>query len=169
MATAGGGAVRRHPGLVRSLIAAGAYAGWKGSLAPEEVEARLHRVRAECERPPAEWIDGYLPGFFAGTMPTELIDDVRRMMSDVRPAGLLAMLTAFAEADLTAVLAIVDVPTLLLYGELDVRAPRRVAEALHAGIPGSELVVLPGVGHYVNLEAPEAFNAEVRRFLGHGR
>jgi pimeloyl-ACP methyl ester carboxylesterase len=160
---------QRHPKLVRSLIAAGAYAGWKGSLAPEEVEARLHRVRAECERPPAEWIDGYLPGFFGGTMPPELIEDVRRMMSDVRPAGLLAMLTAFAEADLTAVLATIDVPTLLLYGELDVRAPRRVAEALHAGIPDSELVVLPGVGHYVNLEAPEAFNAEVRRFLGHRR
>jgi pimeloyl-ACP methyl ester carboxylesterase len=27
-------------------------------------------------------------------------------------------------------------------------------------------VVLPGVGHCLNLEAPDAFNAEVRRFLG---
>jgi pimeloyl-ACP methyl ester carboxylesterase len=34
-----------------------------------------------------------------------------------------------------------------------------------AGIPGSELVVLPGVGHFASLEAPDAFNAEVRRFL----
>jgi pimeloyl-ACP methyl ester carboxylesterase len=30
-------------------------------------------------------------------------------------------------------------------------------------------VTLPGVGHYNNLEAPDAFNAEVRRFLGDGR
>ena len=156
---------QRHPELVRSLIAAGAYAGWKGSLAPEEVEARLTRVRAECERPPEEWIDGYLPGFFARTMPAQVIDDVRSMMSDVRPGGLIAMLTAFAEADLTAVLPTVDVPTLLLYGEFDVRAPRPVAEALHAAVPGSELVVLSGVGHYVSREAPETFNAEVRRFL----
>jgi pimeloyl-ACP methyl ester carboxylesterase len=46
-----------------------------------------------------------------------------------------------------------------------VRAPRPVAEALHVAIPGSELVLLPEVGHMVNLEAPEAFNAETRRFL----
>ncbi len=101
-------------------------------------------------------------------MPAEVIDEVRVMMSGVRPARLLAMLIAFAEADLTAVLPTIAVPTLLLYGEFDARAPRRVADALHAGIPGSELVVLSGVGHYVNLEAPEAFNAEVRRFLGAG-
>jgi uncharacterized membrane protein YfcA len=47
----------------------------------------------------------------------------------------------------------------------DVRAPRPVAEALHAAIPNSELVLLPEVGHVCNLEAPEAFNAEMRRFL----
>lgn len=157
---------RRHPTLCRSLVLAGAYAGWKGSLPPDEVDARLRRVRAELARPPAEWIDDYLPGFFARPAPPETIQLLRTMMTEVRPAGALAMLTAFAEADLNEVLATIAVPTLLLYGEADVRAPRAVADALHAGIPGSELVVLPGVGHYVSLEAPEAFNAEARRFLG---
>lgn len=123
------------------------------------------RVEAESTRPPAEWIDGHLSGFFAGPVPPEVIEHVRTMLSEVRPAGLLAMLTAFAGADLTAVLPTIAVPTLLLYGELDARSPRQVAEALHAGIPGSALIVVPGVGHEVNLEAPEAFNAEVRRFL----
>jgi pimeloyl-ACP methyl ester carboxylesterase len=60
----------------------------------------------------------------------------------------------------------VDVPTLLLYGDADQRSPLSpVGEALHAGIPGSKLVVVPGVGHVVNLEAPERFNEEVRSFL----
>ena len=86
-------------------------------------------------------------------------------MRDVRRTGLLAMISAFAEADLRPVLPSISVPTLLLYGELDVRAPLPVARALHTAIPASELRVLPGVGHEVNLEAPEAFNAEVRRFL----
>jgi len=40
-----------------------------------------------------------------------------------------------------------------------------MAEALHAAIPNSELVLLPDVGHQCNLEAPEPFNAELRRFL----
>jgi pimeloyl-ACP methyl ester carboxylesterase len=40
-----------------------------------------------------------------------------------------------------------------------------VAEDLHTAIPGSTLVVLPDVGHACNIEAPEAFNQAVRRFL----
>jgi pimeloyl-ACP methyl ester carboxylesterase len=156
-----------HPKLVRSLLLAGAYAGWKGSLPPEEVEARLRRVRGEAERPPAEWMGGYLPSFFSGPAPPEAIDLIRMMMSDIRAAGLLPMLNAFAAADLREVLPTIAVPTLLLWGEDDARAPiRPVAEALLSSIPGSELVVLPGAGHYVNLAAPDAFSAEVRRFLG---
>lgn len=59
----------------------------------------------------------------------------------------------------------IRIPTLLLYGEQDVRSPKEVAEQLHAAIPGSQLVFLPGVGHMGNVEAPELFNSEVRRFL----
>lgn len=156
---------QRHPQLVRSLILAGAYAGWKGSLPPEEVEARLRQVRADADHPPAEWVDGYLPGLFSDPVPSETIELVRTMMLQVRPAGLLPMVTAFAEADLSEVLPTIAVPTLLFYGERDTRAPLPVAKALHAAIPRSELVVLPGVGHEVNLEAPDAFNTEIRRFL----
>src|SRR6187397_1921635 len=52
---------RRHPGVVRSLVLASAYAGWRGSLPPEEVEARLTRARGELNLTPATWIDSYLP------------------------------------------------------------------------------------------------------------
>lgn len=75
------------------------------------------------------------------------------------------MLRSFAVADLRDVLVTIAVPTLLLYGDLDVRAPLPVAEDLHARIPGSRLVVLPGVGHDANMEAPETFNDAVRTFL----
>ena len=40
-----------------------------------------------------------------------------------------------------------------------------MAEALHDAIPGSRLVVVPGAGHEVALEQPEAFDREVREFL----
>jgi pimeloyl-ACP methyl ester carboxylesterase len=63
------------------------------------------------------------------------------------------------------VLPYIDVPTLLLYGDRDVRAPRQVAEALLAGIPESRLVMIPGVGHINSVEAPDQFSAEVRTFL----
>ena len=88
------------------------------------------------------------------------------IMADSRTAGLRPMLLAMAEADLRDVLPTISVPTLQLYGEEDARSPMDVAERMHAAIPGSKLVVLPGVGHQANVEAPEAFNDAVRAFLG---
>ena len=72
-----------------------------------------------------------------------------------------------AEADLRDILASVHVPTLLLYGDRDARARLDVAHALQAGIPGSTLIVLPGIGHLSPVEAPELFNRKVRAFLRH--
>jgi pimeloyl-ACP methyl ester carboxylesterase len=156
---------RRHGRRVRSLVLAAAYAGWRGSLPPEEVAARVARMEAELERPAEEWMDSYLPGFFAGTVPDETLQLVRTMMREVRPAGTRRLLTAFADADLRDVLPSIAVPTLLVYGAADARAPRPVAEAMHRAIEGSRLVLVPGVGHDVALEACAAFDAEVRGFL----
>lgn len=88
-------------------------------------------------------------------------------MLDGRPEGMLPMLHAFARADLRDVLGQVAVPCLLLYGEQDQRASRAVAEALASSIPTSKLVFVPGVGHDVNVEAPDLFEREVRSFLQH--
>jgi pimeloyl-ACP methyl ester carboxylesterase len=155
----------RHRPLVRSLVLSGAYAGWRGSLPPAEVEARLSRALAELGRPPAEWADSYLASFFGRSVSPETLQAARAMMLDVRPAGTASMLTAFASADLRAVLPAIAVPTLLIYGEQDARAPRQVAETLHAAIPGSRLILVPGAGHDVNLEAPAEYDAAVRAFL----
>jgi pimeloyl-ACP methyl ester carboxylesterase len=70
-----------------------------------------------------------------------------------------------AEADLCDVLPRIEVPTLLLYGELDQRSPLKVAHELNERIPSSQLVVIKGVGHAANVEAPEEFNAQVRAFI----
>jgi pimeloyl-ACP methyl ester carboxylesterase len=59
----------------------------------------------------------------------------------------------------------IAVPTLVLHGDSDERSPLAVGEALHDAIRGSTLVVLEGVGHVSNVEAPDRFNEEVRQFL----
>lgn len=156
---------RRHRRLVRSLVLASAYAGWAGSLPPAVVAERVAKARAEADRPPQEWAASYLPGFFASSVDEQTTAEVLRIMCDCRPAGIKPMVNAFAQADLREALPDIAVPTLLLYGELDQRAPLSVAHDLHRGIPRSDLVVLPGVGHVSNLEAPDAFNREVRRFI----
>ena len=86
-------------------------------------------------------------------------------MADFHPAGMRALLSASGHADYRDVLPTISVPTLLLYGEEDVRSPLAVAREMHRQIPGSQLVVIPDVGHLTAAETPEAFNAEVRRFV----
>ena len=70
-----------------------------------------------------------------------------------------------AETDLRPVLPTVDVPTLVLHGEADARSPLANAEALHAAISTSQLVVLPKLGHACVVEDPEACAAEIRGFV----
>jgi pimeloyl-ACP methyl ester carboxylesterase len=156
---------RRFPQLPRSLVLASAYAGWAGSLPHHEVERRIERAERELELPAERWVQDYLAGMLTPAAPQEAVEEVTAMMLDTRPAGTRAALRAFGRADLRPVLPAITIPTLLLYGELDRRSPLHVAEELHAAITTSRLVVIPGTGHDANLEAPDAFAAEVRRFL----
>lgn len=156
---------RRHPTIPRSLVLASAYAGWAGSLPPEAVEQRLKRGLREADLPPEQWVPGYLDGLFTESAAPEVIKEAVGMMLDTRPAGMRAMLQGFAEADLRDVLPRINVPTLLLYGDADQRSPLSVAKDMQSKIPSSRLVVMAGVGHDSNMEAPDSFNAEVRGFL----
>ena len=58
----------------------------------------------------------------------------------------------------------IEVPTLLIWGESDVRSPLHVADQLRENIPGARLVVIPGAGHVSNMEQPAAFNRAIRDF-----
>ena len=156
---------QRHPDLVRSLVLASAYAGWAGSLPSDEAAARLEQVRSEIDLPKEQWVESFLPGLFARPVPPEVTTEVVAIMCDARTEGVRPMSEAFAVADLRPALPGVNVPTLVIHGEADTRAPLHVAETLHQAIAGSQLRVLPGVGHCCNVEHPEAFNDAVREFL----
>jgi pimeloyl-ACP methyl ester carboxylesterase len=156
---------RRHRAVPRKLVLASAYAGWAGSFPPEVVQERLQLSLRLSKLPPADFVAAMLPSMFSPGAPADRVADFAANVAEVHPVGFRAMAMASAEADLRDVLASIDVPTLLLYGDQDVRAPRVVAEALQAGIPGSRLVMMPGVGHASSVEAPDQFCAEVRTFL----
>ncbi|GAA3160776.1 alpha/beta hydrolase [Blastococcus jejuensis] len=156
---------RGHPGLPRTLVLAGAYAGWAGSLPPETVAERLRFCLDVADLPPDDFVEAMLPSMFSRSAAPERVTAFSASMRQFHPDGFRAMARASAEADLRSVLGRVSVPALVLCGDQDARAPLPVAETLHAAIPGSELVVLDGVGHVSAVEAPELFNAAVRTFL----
>jgi L-proline amide hydrolase len=66
--------------------------------------------------------------------------------------------------DVTARLAEIDMPTLILSGRHDSAAPEVVAD-LHRGIRSARWVILEESSHHPQLEEPEAFLYEVDRFL----
>ncbi len=153
------------PGTARTLVLAGAYAGWAGSLPPAVVAERLTSALGQLDQSRDALVESFTTTLVTDDAAPELVDAVRAMVSDFHEEGARTMLRSMAECDLRGALGAIDVPTLLLYGEHDVRSPRDVAEALHAAIPGSELRLLPHAGHQCNIEAADAFTAAVRAFL----
>ncbi len=59
---------------------------------------------------------------------------------------------------------LIAVPTLIIAGSLD-KIFLPLATELHEKIPNSKLVTFDGIGHMVNLEAPQRFARELELFL----
>jgi pimeloyl-ACP methyl ester carboxylesterase len=158
-------AVGRRPRLARSLALVGGYAGWAGSLPAHEVGERLDTCLRVSQFPPDDFAGAMVPSMFSPGTPESRVAPFAASVARFHPAGFRAMARASAEADLRPILPTVDVPTLIVHADLDVRAPREVAESLHSGIASSRLVVLRGVGHVSPVEAPEAVSRELGGFL----
>jgi pimeloyl-ACP methyl ester carboxylesterase len=155
---------RRHQEVPATVTLVGAYAGWAGSLPRDEMQRRASQALDLSHLPPNELVDALLPTMFSSTAPRDVVRDFGKALASFHPAGLRAMAQACTE-NLSEVLPTIRVPTLLIYGDDDTRAPRGVAAQLHEAIPNSELELLPGAGHLCNIDAAEAFNSTLRRFL----
>ncbi|MGH8893359.1 MAG: alpha/beta fold hydrolase [Actinomycetes bacterium] len=119
----------RHPHVPGSLVLASAYAGWAGYLQPDGAEERLRFCLRVAELPPRQFVDEMLPSMFFDPA-AEGVSAFAESIRGFNPAGFRTMARALAEADLRDVLGRIDLPTLLLYGERDVRAPVAVGKAL---------------------------------------
>lgn len=153
---------RLNPGLVATLILADTYAGWKGSLSEDERQVRVQGLRAALEESSDDFRSAF-PGLFAGGPPAEFVSLLDEIAADVRPESVRTLLS-MADVDQRDLLPHIDVPVLLVWGELDERSPLSVARQIQAEIPSAELVVIPDAGHISNLESPERFNQALREF-----
>ena len=110
---------RRHPELVASLILAGGYAGWAGSLPAAEVERRLAFALDTADRLPGGFAPESMFGLFSDKFSPEAAALLRTVMSESRPIATRAMAYALAGADLRDALPSIDVATLLVHGDAD--------------------------------------------------
>ncbi|HEX5584466.1 alpha/beta hydrolase, partial [Gaiella sp.] len=81
------------------------------------------------------------------------------------PAGPAAALRGRAERpDYERLLRDLRPPALVIAGDHDAYSTKEVTDQLVAALPDPEVLILEGVGHFPNLEAPEPFDAAVRTF-----
>jgi pimeloyl-ACP methyl ester carboxylesterase len=156
---------RAYPERVKALILADTYAGWKGSLGEAAAEERLAGCICDSELRPSEFVPKWRPQMHTAAASAACRAEMEGTLGEFHPAGFRNHARAVAGSDTGDVLPSIAVPTLLLWGAEDQRAPRHVAEAMRAMIPDAQLVVIEGAGHVSNMEQPERFNSEVRAFL----
>lgn len=156
-----------RPERVSALVlVAPAVGGEPEPVVDPELEAEWTAVEraGDVDRINAFEVSVWLDGPSArGRVP----DPVRALVLDMNRRALTAAPVGEARwpDDAWRRLEELRVPTLVVWGELDVPwiAPR--CEALVARIPGARAVRLPGVAHLPNLEAPERFDPPVISFL----
>ena len=76
--------------------------------------------------------------------------------------GFVGQVDAALSHDARERLAGVKAPTLVIHGALDQLSAKENGEELARLIPGAELLILPDVGHAVNLEGQRAVNGALR-------
>ncbi len=81
----------------------------------------------------------------------------------------VASLRAWETWDVSAELAAIASPTLVVWGERDRSIGWNQIASLWRGIPNASLAVVPGCAHNVHLEKAELFDALVADFLGSDR
>jgi pimeloyl-ACP methyl ester carboxylesterase len=86
-------------------------------------------------------------------------------LADIDPALFVKLLGSAEQGDSTDHLPSIRVPTLILAGEHDTFTPMWLSVKMHAAIPGSELLVLPGGSHVGPLEHPELCALRIEKYF----
>ena len=79
--------------------------------------------------------------------------------------GYIGWCHAISGLNVTDRLGAIRLPTRVIVGEIDPATPVAASQAIHQAIPGSDLVIVPGVSHMLHNEEPELFNSHVLSFL----
>jgi 3-oxoadipate enol-lactonase len=136
----------------------------------EGVQTRLKMAALTLAKGPEAALEAMMPKLLAATTPTtrpEVPERLRRVILKTSPVGIAAGLSGMAaRPDSTAILPLIDVPTLILVGEEDRITPVADSQKMAEAIPGAKLVIIPQAGHMSPMENPEAVNAAIREFLG---
>lgn len=158
----------RRPELLRSLTLLDTSA----EPEPRETVGRYGRLNFVARWFGLRWVMGPVMQILFG--PSWLSDPARdaerevwrrRLLANHRIGITRAVRGVIQREGVLDQLGSIELPTLIMVGEADQATPLPKAEALHRGIEGSRLVVVPRAGHSSTIEEPAAVNQALGDFL----
>ncbi len=162
--------VGRHPERVATLGLIDTSAGF--GRAPENVTREFLARRLaplEAGLRPVDLAPGLVDALVSPRASPQIREELVASLAALRVGPYKQALHAIVTTDFRSVLPRIAAPTLIVVGAEDGVTPPHESDFLCAQIPGAEKIVLPGIGHLTNLEAPDAFNAAVGAFLDRHR
>ncbi len=138
---------------------------------PEQKAAIMARARALKAAGVRATVQSTLSRWFGDEVPTglhEVAEMIGRILSRVHPIGYARTYQLFAQSDAVHAdrLGTLRMPALFMTGELDPNSAPGMSIAMAERAPGSELVIIPGARHMMNVTTPAAVNEALRSFLG---
>jgi 3-oxoadipate enol-lactonase len=162
-----------HPEMVTALIAVAAgVSGFEGPATDAEKQLFTEYERLEEEKDYETltefevrvWADG--PGQPAGRAAASVRERLREMIANNYRLHHEQTQPRVLEPPAVDRLGEIQVPTLVIWGDLDFSDVGAAMGLLAERVSGAQQVGFPGVAHMVNMEQPERFNAVVLDFLG---
>jgi pimeloyl-ACP methyl ester carboxylesterase len=157
----------RQPGRVRALVLIDTGPGFKNPEAQARWTESVERTAAFLEREGmGRVVAGRSAELAVGTSGSPAARAALAAIAAQDPRGLahFGRRVAGPAPPVIDRLGEIRAPALVIVGEHDA-AYHRASQVLAARIPGAQSVTLQGAGHVVNLDAPEAFEAAILRFL----
>ncbi|MEO5580514.1 MAG: alpha/beta hydrolase [Gemmatimonadaceae bacterium] len=117
------------------------------------------------------FLDGFTTKFFQAGPKTDLISEAMRtysrtIASFASPKGTLDCIGAFSRTDFRGDLEEMTMPTLVIHGDSDAIVPFEVSgKRSHEALANSQLVLIKGGPHGVNVTHADEFNRELISFL----
>lgn len=143
-----------------------------------EADANENKIKrsAQIAQIKGGGLNDFISGFIKGTLsPSTLNGDeakkniagfLKEIISWQKAEGICTALMSLASrTDTTPFIENINIPTLIMVGEDDKLTPPELSRAMHLKIKGSQLKLIPGAGHFSNLENSNEFNENLIDFL----
>jgi len=133
-----------------------------------EPDKRWTLSRMGHEQGFAALVDAWLPPMVAPANQgrAELYEPMRAMCLEAGQEAFDAQISALlGRPEVDALIGAIGCPTLVMTGELDGWAPPAQHAEIAARIADSTLVIVPGAGHMLPMEAPAEVNQAIARWL----